>query len=77
MNNQFLFVDYENRNIEGKIFVVIYLFEFYRKQVFKIYKLSDDNLISKLNTLEKFDNVNDYVDFVIKRDGKIALDIKL
>lgn len=77
MNNQFLFISYENRNIEGKIFVVIYLFEFYRKQVFKIYKLSDDNLISKLNTLEKFDNVNDFVDFVIKRDGKIALDIKL
>lgn len=77
MNNQFLFVDYEKRNIEGKEFLVIYILEFYRKQVFKIYKISDNNLIGKLNTLSKFDNINDFVDFVIKRDGKIALDIKL
>lgn len=77
MNNQFFYIDYENRNIEGKIFLVIYVLEFNKKQVFKIYKISDDNLISKLNTLEKFDNINDYVGFVIKRDGKISLDIKL
>ena len=29
MNNQFLFVDYEKKNIEGKEFLVIYLLEFY------------------------------------------------
>lgn len=77
MNNQFLFVDYEKKQIEGKEFLVIYILEFYKKQVFKIYKISDDNLIGKLTTLSKFDNINDYVDFVIKRDGKIALDINL
>lgn len=77
MNNQFLFVDYEKKKIEGKEFLVIYILEFYKKQVFKIYKISDDNLIGKLTTLSKFDNINDYVDFVIKRDGKIALDINL
>lgn len=77
MNNQFLFVDYEKKNIEGKEFLVIYVLEFYRKQVFKIYKISDNNLISKLNTFEKFDNINDYLGFAIKRDGKISLDIKL
>ena len=77
MNNQFLFIDYEKRNIEGKEFLVIYVLEFYRKQVFKIYKISDNNLISKLNSFEKFDNINDYLGFAIKRDGKISLDIKL
>lgn len=77
MNNQFLFIDYEKRNIEGKEFLVIYVLEFYKKQVFKIYKISDNNLISKLNTFEKFDNINDHLGFVIKRDGKISLDIKL
>ena len=77
MNNQFLFIDYEKRNIDGKEFLVIYVLEFYKKQVFKIYKISDNNLISKLNTFEKFDNINDYVCFAIKRDGKISLDIKL
>lgn len=77
MNTQFLFLDYEKRNIKGKDFFVINILEFYRKQVFKVYKISDDNLIAKLNTLEIFDNINDKVDFVIKSDGKIALDIKL
>lgn len=77
MNNQFLFVDYEKKKIEGKEFLVIYILEFYKKQVFKIYKICDDNLVAKLTTLSKFDNINDYVDFVIKRDGKIALDINL
>lgn len=77
MNNQFLFIDYEKRNIEGKEFLVIYVLEFYKKQVFRIYKIADNNLISKLNTFEKFDNINDFVGFAIKRDGKISLDIKL
>ena len=77
MNNQFLFLDYKKRNIEGKEFLVIYVFEFNTKQVLKIYKISDDNLISKLDTFEKFENINYYLDFVIKRDGKISLDIKL
>ena len=77
MNNQFLFLDYEKRNIKGKEFLVISVFEFYKKQVLKIYKIPDDNLISKLDTFEKFENINYYLDFVIKRDGKISLDIKL
>lgn len=77
MNNQFCYIDYEKRNIEGKEFLVIYVLEFYKKQVFKIYKLSDNSLISKLDTFEKFDNINDFITFAIKRDGKISLDIKL
>ena len=58
MNNQFLFLDYEKRNIKGKEFLVISVFEFYKKQVLKIYKIPDDNLISKLDTFEKFENIN-------------------
>ncbi len=77
MNNQFCYIDYEKRNIEGKEFLVIYVLEFYKKQVFKIYKLADNNFISKLDTFEKFDNINDFITFAIKRDGKISLDIKL
>lgn len=77
MKNHFLFLDTENRNIEGKNFCVIYILEFYKKQVFKIYKLYDPNTEKKLATFKKFDNINEYVDFVIKRDGKISLDIKL
>ena len=77
MNNQFLFLDYETKNIEGKDFVIIYILEFNKKQIFKIYKLQQRDLVQKLETFNHFDNINDFIDFVIKRDGKISLDIKL
>lgn len=77
MNNQFLFLDYEKRNIEGKEFIVIYILEFNKKQVFRIYKVFDDNISKKLATFKRFENIKDYIDFVIKRDNKISLDIKL
>lgn len=76
MKYQFLFVDTEKKNIEGKDFLIVYILEFNKKQLFKIYKVFDINLFNKLNSLKKFDNINDYVDFVIKRDNKISLDIK-
>lgn len=75
MSNQFLYVDTEKRNIENKEFLVIYVLEFYKKRVFKIYKLYNSNLSAKLATLEKFDNINDYISFAIKGDGRISLDI--
>lgn len=77
MNKQFLFVDYETRNIEGKDFVVIFLLECNRKQLFRIYKIKDGNIISKLDNFKKFQDLTNLIDFVIKRDNKIALDIKL
>lgn len=77
MNNQFLYLDYEKRRINDKEFIVINVLEFYRKQVFKIYKIFDTNLVAKLNTFDTYENINDYICFAIKRDGKISLDIKL
>lgn len=77
MTNQFLYVDTEKKNIEGKEFLVIYILEFYKKQVFKIYKLYNSNLSEKLASFKKFDNINDYISFVIKGNGKISLDINL
>lgn len=77
MNNQFLFLDYETKNIEGKDFIVIYILEYYKKQVFRIFKLQQKDLLQKLETFNHFDNINDFITFVIKRDGKISLDIKL
>ena len=77
MNNQFLFINFEKKTIGGKEFLAINVLEYFRKKVYTIYKTSNDDLISKLNTFDKLDNINDYVGFVIKRDGKISLDIKL
>lgn len=77
MEKQFLYLDYETRNIEGKDFIVICVLEYYRKQVYRIYKLKNADIIKKLDNFKHFDNINNLVDFVIKRDGKISLDIKL
>lgn len=77
MYNQFFYLGYEERNIEGKEFLVIYVLEFSKKQIFKIYKTANEDLIFKLDNLEDFSNINDFIGFVIKRDGKISLDIKL
>lgn len=77
MYNQFIYLGYDERNIEGKEFLVIYVLEFSKKQIFKIYKTANKDLIFKLDALEDFSNINDFIGFVIKRDGKISLDIKL
>lgn len=77
MNKNFLFLDYYTKNIQDKEFVVIYVLEFYSKKVFKIYKLKQTNLIQKLETFEKFDNLNDYIDFTIKSNNTLALNINL
>lgn len=77
MKNQFLFLNFENKTIGGKEFLAINVLEYFSKKVFTIYKTFNADLFSKLNTFDKLDNINDYVCFVIKRDGKISLDIKL
>lgn len=77
MNNQFLFLDYEKRRINDKEFIVIDVLEFSKKQIFRIYKSFDTNLVAKLDNFKNFENFNNYITFAIKRDGKISLDIKL
>lgn len=77
MEKQFLFIDYETRNIEGRDFVVIYLLETNRKQIFRIYKLQNGQLIGKIDNFKKFQDITNFIDFVIKRDNKISLDIKI
>lgn len=77
MEKQFLFIDYETRNIEGRDFVVIYLLEINKKQVFKIYKIQNGQLIGKIDNFKRFQDITNLIDFVIKRDNKISLDIKI
>ena len=77
MDKRFLYVDYETRNIEGKEFVIIYLLEYNKRQIFKIYRLKDIELIKKLDGFKFATDITDLIDFVIKRDGKISLNIKL
>ena len=77
MESQFLYLDYQATKIDSKDFLCIYILEFNKHQVFRIYKPYSQDLVSKLITFEKFDNINEFITFVIKRDGKISLNIKL
>lgn len=77
MNNVFLFLDYNKREIEGNDFICINVLEFNKHQVFNIYKKYSKELLEKLNSFKSFQNINDYITFAIKSKGKITLDIKL
>lgn len=77
MDKDFLFLDYSTTNIEGKDFIVIYVLEFYKHQVFKIYKPKTKEIFSKLEELQPFDNINSLIDYVIKSNNKITLNINL
>ena len=77
MEKHFLFVDYDTKNIEGKDFIIIYLLEYNKRQIFRIYKIKDTEIMKKIDNLKFATDVTDLIDYVIKRDGKISLNIKL
>lgn len=77
MNDTFIYIDCEVSNIQGKKFICIYVLDFEKKVIFKIFKPYNDELKKFLEELHYFDNINSNLNFAIKRDGKIALDIKI
>lgn len=77
MDRKFFYIDYSTTNIEGKDFICIYVLDYYNKQVFRIFKNKSTELISKLNNFKLFNDVTSLINFVIKRNNKISLDIKL
>ena len=76
MSKDFLFLSYELKSIEGRDFVCVYILEFHSKHVFSIYKLSNKEFINHLSTLKKLDNVNTLINYNIKKDGRLSLDIR-
>ena len=75
MDKNFLYLDYSTTNIDGKDFIVIYVLEYYRHQVFRVYKPKSKEVFAKLEDLKPFDNINGLIDYVIKSNNKIALNI--
>lgn len=78
MQDTFYFIDYDIQEIQKKKFICVYVLDFDKKVVFRIFKVYNDKLKEYLdNTFEPFLNINAHLNFVIKRDGKIALDINI
>ena len=75
--NKFIFIDYDEQTIQNKRFLCIYVLDFKTKTVFRIFKPYTDDLYDKYAELESFSDITHYINFVIKRDGKISLDISL
>lgn len=73
--NKFFYIDTESKDIQGKKYLCIYTLELTKKIIFKSYKLYTDELANKLKNLKIFQDITNNVYFVIKRDGKISIDI--
>lgn len=72
-----IYLGYETQEIQGHQFICVYVLNLDKKVILKIYKQYDEKLNSNLCTLSLFDEISNYCSFVIKRDGKIALDINI
>lgn len=74
--NTFYFLGYETFKFNDNDLLKVYVLDFKNKIVHNIYKSVTKELISKLEGYKPFDNVTNLISFVIKRNGKITLDIK-
>lgn len=77
MPDIFNYIDYDVQDIQGKKFICIYVLDFEKRIIFKIFKPYNDKLKEFLEDLNLFECLNTNLTFVIKRDGKITLDIKI
>ena len=74
----YYFLDYNEQEIEHKPFICIYLLYIdsnsHTHTVLKVFTQKDTKVLLYLDSLTLFDNsISDYVDYKVKRDGKIGL----
>lgn len=75
MENLF-FLKAQDTEINDKQFYKITILDMNNVQLFFIYKLRDAQVAKFIVNHKRFDDVSNELKFVIKRDNKIALDIK-
>ena len=75
--NRFFFLDYDIQAIEKRNYICIYVLEYNKKCIFKIFKKLDTELKEKLDNLNVFEDISDIIVFAIKRNGKLSLDINI
>ena len=77
MSDTFHYLGFDVQEIQNKKFICIYVLDIEKKVIFKLFKVFNDVLKEYLeDNFETFDDITRYLNFVIKRNGKVALDIK-
>lgn len=77
MDDEFFFLGFSEETIQKQNFLCIYILDLNKHTVFRIFKKFTDDIFDKLNKFDLFDDISERVCFVIKREGKISLDIKI
>lgn len=75
--SKFVYLDTEERSIEDKKYYCIFILEMQSHNIFKIFKIVNEPISTKLKNLKIFQDVSSQISYVIKRDGRISLDISL
>lgn len=77
MSDTFHYLGFDVQEIQNKKFICIYVLDIEKKVIFKLFKVYNEVLIEYLgNNFETFDDITTHLSFVIKRNGKVTLDIK-
>lgn len=77
MKDTFYFLEVTDEKIKGQRFLCIWFLDFEKHTIFRIFKKYTDEDFYKYGCLGQFHDITDNITFVIKRDGKLALDINL
>lgn len=77
MKDTFYFLDVTQEKIKNQMFICIWFLDLEKHTIFRIFKKYTDDDFEKYRCLEQFEDITSYITFVIKRDGKLALDINL
>lgn len=64
------------REINGKMYYRITILDMKNLQIFSFYHIADNQTTSFLANRKTFENISNFLTFVIKRNGKISFDIK-
>lgn len=76
VDTQFIFLKADKTLIQNKNFIKISILEFKTLSIFHIYKPYSEEYFEKLlDTFTVFNDVSHCIDYVIKKDGRISLDI--
>lgn len=75
--DKLIYLGHETQDIQNTQFICVYVLNLDKKVILKIYKKFENSLNKNLCEFSLFDDISNYCSFVIKRDGKIALDINI
>lgn len=77
MEDTFYFLEAKEEKIQNQQFLCIYVLNFDKHVVLRIFKKYTKELDEKFSEFAQFEDISEKITFAIKRDGKISLDIDI